>query len=61
MRSSDGEIYRLGYGGGYYDRTVSALQNTCPTLRTIGVAYTSAECVFTPQAHDRPLQTLFHA
>lgn len=43
---------RLGYGGGYYDRTLAALHaqntNTC----AIGVAWQSARCVFDADEHD---------
>jgi 5-formyltetrahydrofolate cyclo-ligase len=43
--------YRLGYGAGYYDRTL-ALR----AVPTIGVAYDGcALASFVPHAHDRPL------
>lgn len=31
---------RLGYGGGYYDRTLAALRESGPTPVTIGIAWT---------------------
>ena len=40
--------YRLGYGGGYYDRTLVAEQPP----RTVGIAYAMCEAVFTVAAHD---------
>lgn len=43
--------YRLGYGAGYYDRTLVARD-----VPTIGVAYDGCELTsFEPQPHDRPL------
>jgi 5-formyltetrahydrofolate cyclo-ligase len=40
--------YRLGYGGGYYDRTLATEQ----PLRTVGVAYAMCEAVFGVGEHD---------
>lgn len=45
------DCYRLGRGGGYYDRTLAVLR---PIL-TIGVGYDGQEVAFTPDAHDMPL------
>lgn len=42
---------RLGYGGGYYDRTL-ALQ---PRPAAIGVGYECCRCEFEGDAHDIPL------
>lgn len=43
---------RIGYGGGYYDRTLAAL----PDARAIGVAFELARVPSTlPQPHDRSL------
>lgn len=43
---------RLGYGGGYYDRTLAGL----PGARAIGVAYAAQEVPAVPVgAYDRPL------
>ena len=47
------EGYRLGYGGGYYDRTLAHWQAqgwTLPTL--IGVAHKEGQVDFAPEAHD---------
>jgi 5-formyltetrahydrofolate cyclo-ligase len=47
--------YRLGSGGGYYDRTLASLRH--PT-RTIGVCFTELELppTFKPEPHDIPLE-----
>lgn len=42
--------HRLGYGGGYYDRTLPQLD---PRPRTVGVLFACGEAApFTAQAHD---------
>jgi 5,10-methenyltetrahydrofolate synthetase len=48
--------YRLGYGGGYYDRTLAASQ---PRPRTIGIAFSEAalETIY-PQPHDIPMSCI---
>jgi 5,10-methenyltetrahydrofolate synthetase len=48
------EGYRLGYGGGYFDRWLAQHPDVTP----IGVAWSGAEIdasAFEPQAHDQPL------
>ncbi len=50
-----GKAYRLGYGGGFYDRTLAALQ---PRPYTVGLAFDSARCDFEPQEHDMPLDVV---
>lgn len=48
--------YRLGYGGGFYDRTLAA---ATPRPRTIGVGFSSAQLdSIHPQPHDVPLDVL---
>lgn len=52
----DGEGYRLGNGGGYFDRTLAAL---APPPLTIGIGYHSARLTtIYPQPHDVPLDII---
>jgi len=47
--------HRLGYGGGFYDRTIAALDGGDAPV-TIGLAYAGQEVSDMPtQLHDRPL------
>lgn len=55
------QFWRLGYGGGYFDRTLAKLRKEKPTTMCIGVAYnwqqiSSAE--WQPEAHDEPLDAV---
>ena len=50
--------YRLGYGGGFYDRTLATLQ---PRPFTVGLGYTNAFLPeFEPEAHDMPLDAILN-
>jgi len=49
----DAQGYRLGYGGGYFDRTLAAL---APPPATIGVGFEVGRVdSIAPEAHDIPL------
>jgi 5-formyltetrahydrofolate cyclo-ligase len=51
----DDHGYRLGYGGGYYDRTLAAIRRA----RAIGIAYAGQRMDFLPHdAHDYPLNAI---
>ena len=52
----DGEGYRLGYGGGYFDRTLAVL---APRPRAMGVGMASAHvATIFPQPHDVPMAAI---
>jgi 5,10-methenyltetrahydrofolate synthetase len=46
--------YRLGYGGGYYDRTLAPV----PRPHTLGIAYGNQQAVFSHGPHDLPLDVI---
>ena len=49
----DRACYRLGYGGGYYDRTLASLPER-PLFVGVGYAQAALESIY-PQPHDIPL------
>lgn len=51
----DAHNYRLGYGGGYYDRTLAGWAAQGAAVKTVGVAYQYAQVVFEIHAYDLPL------
>ena len=52
----DGEGYRLGYGGGYFDRTLAAFKPK-PFVIGVGLQSSRIETIF-PQAHDIRLDAI---
>ncbi len=52
----DGENYRMGYGGGYYDRTLAGLR---PRPFTIGIGFELGRLPsIRPRPHDIPLDLI---
>ncbi len=56
VNAFDADGYRIGYGGGFFDRTLAALD---PVPLAIGVGFDFQEVATThPQPHDRPLDAI---
>jgi len=52
----DAEGYRLGYGGGFYDRTLEKLRNAGRRPLAVGVAFSAQHVARVPRDHyDQPL------
>jgi 5-formyltetrahydrofolate cyclo-ligase len=55
MLAFDPDGYRLGYGGGFYDRTLAKLRSAGHAV-AVGVAYAAQEMPFVPRGpYDQPL------
>ncbi|WP_240553766.1 5-formyltetrahydrofolate cyclo-ligase [Polynucleobacter campilacus] len=53
--------WRLGYGGGYFDRTLAALRNNNPQFICIGIGFDWQklnDAQWVAQAHDEPLDMM---
>ncbi len=56
VNAFDAAAYRIGYGGGFFDRTLAAL---APRPLAIGVGFAFQQVPSTrPQAHDLPLDAI---
>ena len=56
LAAFDREGFRLGYGGGYYDRTLAALRTGRKAVTAVGVAYSGQELDRVPREEtDQPL------
>ncbi len=54
-------FWRLGYGGGYFDRTLANLRKTNPKLLCVGIGFDWQkldDCQWAAQTHDEPLDML---
>ena len=55
----DAKGYRLGYGGGYFDRTLALLRSLQVEFRAIGIGFADAELpTIHPLPHDIRLNTV---
>lgn len=55
----DSAGYRLGYGGGYYDRFLAALRESAIPHTAVGLAYSVCRAVALPrEAHDIPVHII---
>ena len=55
----DRQGFRLGYGGGYYDRSLAAFAAENHPITTIGIAYAAQEIPHVPrELHDRKLDVI---
>lgn len=52
----DAANYRLGYGGGYFDRTLAAMPRR-PAVVGVGYGFSALETIF-PQPHDIPMDVI---
>ena len=57
----DADAVRLGYGGGYYDRTIKSLREKNKNTLAIGLAFENQECSSLPsEEFDVPLDAILH-
>ena len=55
------QYWRLGYGGGYFDRTLALLRKSKPNLISIGIGFDWQkldDAQWSAQTHDEPLDML---
>jgi 5-formyltetrahydrofolate cyclo-ligase len=53
-----GDKFRLGYGGGFYDRTLAAMASAGATPVAIGIGFAACEVALEAEAHDLPMDWL---
>ena len=61
IRNGQSHYWRLGYGGGYFDRTLSDLRKKNPNLICIGIGFDWQKLnddQWAAQTHDEPLDML---
>lgn len=59
MVAFDARCARLGYGGGFYDRTLQGLRARAPALRVVGFAHDAQEVAEVPlEPTDQPLDAV---
>ena len=59
LNAFDAAGYRIGYGGGYFDRTLAALREQATRPLAIGVGFELARVdSIDPEAHDQPLDAI---
>jgi len=55
----DADCWRLGYGGGFYDRTLAALEAKGHKAHVIGIAYDEQQVEQVPKGlYDRALSAI---
>ncbi|WP_345117086.1 5-formyltetrahydrofolate cyclo-ligase [Bartonella jaculi] len=60
LSAFDSHCHRLGYGGGYYDRAVEALEKQGHQLHLLGLGFSCQEVSCIPHAeHDLVLEGIF--
>ena len=52
MLAFDGDGYRLGYGGGFYDRTLGVLRARAPGTLAVGVALSGQRVERVPRSTE---------
>jgi 5,10-methenyltetrahydrofolate synthetase len=62
--SQNEQFWRIGYGGGYYDRTIAEFKKNKQAVKTVGVGYKALEVkegAWRPQSHDQALDLMIVA
>lgn len=57
----NGQLWRVGYGGGYYDRTIAMFKASNHPIKSVGISYKDLqveEGAWRPQLHDQALDEL---